>query len=149
MWSDFTMSEDIFRGTGVEISLPDRQAFLKIEETLTRIGVASRKEKHLFQSCHILHKRQRYAIVHFKEMFLLDGKPTTISEEDLGRRNKIATLLQDWKLCTIISKDPLSPLSPMSHIKVISWSEKPEWKLFPKYAIGAKKKPLDNSEEVM
>ena len=138
--------ENLFRGYGVEILLPDRQAFLKIEETLTRIGVASRSDKRLYQSCHILHKRQRYAIVHFKEMFALDGKPSNISEEDLGRRNKIAALLQDWNLCKVVSPEKLVPLAPMSYIKVISWNEKPDWKLFPKYAIGNKKKPLDNQE---
>lgn len=144
------MNEDsLFRGYGVEVTLPDRQAFLKIEETLTRIGVASRKEKHLYQSCHILHKRQRYAIVHFKEMFSLDGKDTNLSEEDIGRRNKIASLLEDWKLCSIIDKKVLTPLSPMSHIKVISWTEKADWKLFPKYAIGSKsKKTLDNQSVI-
>jgi len=136
--------DNLFRGYGVEVILPDRQAFLKIEETLTRIGVASRNEKHLYQSCHILHKRQRYAIVHFKEMFALDGKPTNITDEDIGRRNKIASLLQDWKLCTLAKTEALEPLAPMSYIKVISWGDKPNWKLFPKYAIGAKKKVVDN-----
>jgi hypothetical protein len=136
--------EDIFRGYGVEVELPDRQAFLKIEETLTRIGVASRLDKVLYQSCHILHKRQRYAIVHFKEMFALDGKPTNFSEDDIQRRNKIATLLEDWSLCKIINKARVSVVAPRSHIKVINYKEKNDWVLRPKYAIGAKKK-LDNS----
>jgi len=130
---------DVFRGFGVEVTLPDNQAFLKIEETLTRIGVASRKEKHLYQSCHILHKRGRYAIIHFKEMFALDGKPSNFSDEDKGRRNKIATLLEDWNLCKIVDKNNLNPVAPMSHIKVINFREKSDWTLFPKYAIGKRK----------
>jgi|SRR6478609_895347 hypothetical protein len=132
--------DDIFKGYGIEVNLPDDQSFLKIKETLTRIGVASRKDKHLYQSCHILHKRQRYAIMHFKELFALDGKPTNFSEEDKARRNKIAALLEDWKLLSVIDKGKLEPSAPMSHIKVINFKEKGEWTLLPKYAVGSKKK---------
>jgi hypothetical protein len=133
------MEEDIFKGHGIEVELPDAEAFLKIKETLTRIGVASRKEKHLYQSCHILHKRQHYAIVHFKELFSLDGKPTNFSDDDKSRRNKIASLLEDWNLLRIKDKSKLEPMAPMSHIKVINFKEKNEWQLLPKYAVGKKK----------
>lgn len=135
-------TEDIFKGLGVEIELPDRQSFLKIEETLTRIGVASKKDRKLYQSCHILHKKGRYSIIHFKEMFQLDGKPTSISSEDLARRNKIAHLLEDWNLCRIIDgqSEKLSDIAPMSHIKVLNYQEKNTWTLQPKYSIGSKRK---------
>lgn len=133
-------NEDIFKGFGIEILLPDAEAFLKIKETLTRIGVASRKEKHLYQSAHILHKRGHYAILHFKELFALDGKPTNFSDDDKARRNKITGLLEDWHLLTVKDKTKLEPQSPMSHIKVINFKEKNEWQLLPKYAVGSKKK---------
>ncbi len=134
------MDEDLFRGFGIEVTLPDEQAFLKIKETLTRIGVASKKEKHLYQSAHILHKRKRYIICHFKELFAMDGKPTNITEEDLSRRNKIAALLADWNLLTVINKTQLEPMAPMSQIKVINFKEKNEWILSAKYLVGSKRK---------
>lgn len=124
----------------VEVRLPDPQAFLKVKETLTRIGVASKKDKTLYQSCHILHKQGRYYLVHFKEMFMLDGKATDFSEEDRGRRNTIANLLSEWGLLTLAdenkSKDPLTPLNK---IKIISYTEKSEWNLVAKYSLGKKK----------
>ncbi len=121
----------------IEITFPERDDFLKIRETLSRIGVASRKEKELFQSCHILHKKGKYYIVHFKELFKLDGKPTNFDESDTGRRNTIVDLLRQWNLVTVV--DPTSiiePRAPLSQIKVIPFKEKPEWKLTPKYSIG-------------
>lgn len=116
----------------VEISEPDD--FLKVRETLTRIGISSRKEKRLFQSCHILHKQGRYFIVHFKELFLLDGKPSNLSENDVQRRNTIVTLLSDWGLVTPI--DPIGELAPLRQIKIIPWKEKENWILEAKYNIG-------------
>lgn len=106
------MNEDIFKGVGVEIELPSDDSFLKIKETLTRIGISSRKEKRLYQSCHILHKKGRYAILHFKELFILDGKQNTFTDEDLSRRNTIVNLLEEWELLKIIdsekTKNPVS-----------------------------------------
>jgi hypothetical protein len=123
----------------VEITFPEKDDFLKIRETLTRIGVASRREKELFQSCHILHKRGKYYIVHFKELFKLDGKPSTIDETDIGRRNSIVTLLEQWKLLTILDKDKVKePITPISQIKIIPFKQKSEWKLTSKYSIGTK-----------
>jgi len=131
---------DIFKGFGVEILLSDDEDFLKIKETLTRIGVASRKEKKLFQSCHIFHKQGRYAIVHFKEMFLIDGKESNFSEDDRARRNKIVQLLEDWGLIKVVNKGLIEePLASMSQIKVVSYKEKNDWKLETKYSIGRKK----------
>lgn len=124
----------------VEVRLPDPQAFLKVKETLTRIGVASKKDKTLYQSCHILHKQGRYYLVHFKEMFMLDGKATDFSEEDRGRRNTIANLLAEWELVTLV--DPAKsqePLTPLNRIKIISYTEKPEWNLVAKYSLGKKR----------
>ena len=121
----------------VECTLAEPDDFLKIRETLTRIGVASRKDKTLFQSCHILHKQGRYFIVHFKELFALDGKPTNISLNDLERRNTIAGLLDDWGLVEIIGDS--KPRAPLSQIKVLSFKEKDEWLLETKYNIGSKK----------
>lgn len=124
----------------VEVRLPDPQAFLKVKETLTRIGVASKKDKTLYQSCHILHKQGHYYLVHFKEMFMLDGKPTDFSEEDRGRRNTIANLLAEWELVTLV--DPTKsrePLTPLNRIKIISYTEKPEWNLVAKYSLGKKR----------
>jgi len=127
--------------TLVEIKISEEEDFLKIKETLTRIGVASRKEKKLYQSCHILHKQGKYYIVHFKEMFLLDGKPSNFSDEDKGRRNKIAELLQDWGLLKVVELEQIkSPLSPMSQIKIINHKEKSEWTLESKYNMGKRKK---------
>lgn len=125
----------------LEVRLKKEDDFLKVRETLMRIGVASRKDKRLYQSCHILHKRGKYYIVHFKELFALDGKPTDFDESDLGRRNTIANLLAEWGLVEIVlperSKDPVAPLS---QIKVIAYSEKHDWDLVTKYNIGNKKR---------
>lgn len=132
------MSYDI--GNMLEISFKETDDFLKIRETLTRIGVASRKDRTLYQSCHILHKRGKYYIVHFKELFALDGKETSISENDLGRRNSIARLLEEWELLTINDKiQSLDPIAPMSQIKVLPHRDKPEWNLVAKYNIGVSK----------
>ena len=121
----------------LEISFKEKDDFLKIRETLTRIGVASRKEKTLYQSCHILHKRGKYYLVHFKELFALDGKESSITENDLARRNAIARLLEEWDLLSILDEEKSSaPLAPMSQIKVLPHKEKPEWNLVAKYNIG-------------
>ena len=122
----------------LEITINEPDDFLKVRETLTRIGVASRKEKKLFQSCHILHKQGRYFIVHFKELFALDGKETNLSENDIARRNTIANLLNDWGLIEV--KGSVEPMAPLSQIKILSFREKDEWTLETKYNIGAKKK---------
>ena len=121
----------------LEVSLKQPDDFLKVRETLSRIGVSSRKEKKLYQSCHILHKQGKYYIVHFKELFALDGKEHNITENDIGRRNSIASLLSDWDLIGIDSVP--EPKAPLSQIKVISFKEKSEWELEPKYNIGKKK----------
>lgn len=132
--------DDIFRGCGVEIRLDKEEDFLKIKETLTRVGVASKKEKKLFQSCHILHKQGRYVIIHFKEMFVLDGKPSNFSEEDKGRRNRIVSLLNDWGLLRVLDDTLIeTPLASMNHIKVLNHKEKDEWVLESKYTMGRKK----------
>jgi len=135
------MNPDIFLGYGVEVLLKESDDFLKIKETLTRIGFASKKDKILYQSCHILHKQGRYSIVHFKELFALDGKPTDISENDLSRRNAIANLLNDWELLDLV--DELSTTIPapifISQIKILSHKEKKDWELVPKYNIGSRK----------
>ena len=121
----------------LEISFSENDDFLKIRETLTRIGVASRKDKTLYQSCHILHKRGRYYLVHFKELFALDGKESSITENDLARRNAIAKLLEEWDLLSILDEEQSStPLAPMSQIKVLPHKEKSEWNLVAKYNIG-------------
>lgn len=120
----------------LEVTLNEPDDFLKIRETLTRIGVASRKDQKLFQSCHILHKQGRYFIVHFKELFLLDGKPSNLIENDVERRNTIATLLADWGLITIINREVATPCAPLRQIKVIPFKEKNQWELCPKYNIG-------------
>ena len=122
----------------LEVSLKEPDDFLKVRETLSRIGVASRKNKTLFQSCHVLHKQGKYYIVHFKELFALDGKETNLSENDIARRNTIAKLLSDWGLIKIISE--LTECAPLSQIKVISFNEKSEWNLETKYNIGKKRK---------
>lgn len=132
--------QDIFRGIGVEVTLEDEDAFLKVRETLTRIGVSSRKEKVLYQSCHILHKQGRYAIVHFKELFALDGKMSTITENDVQRRNAIAKLLEEWGLVKIINFDVIEEnIAPLHQIKILSYKEKDDWQLVAKYNIGAKR----------
>ena len=120
----------------LECSLNEPDDFLKIRETLTRIGVASRKDQKLYQSCHILHKQGRYFIVHFKELFLLDGKPSNLVANDLERRNTIATLLADWGLVNILKSAQAQPLAPLRQIKVIPFKEKSQWELCPKYNIG-------------
>jgi hypothetical protein len=126
----------------VWVTLYDPADFLKVKETLTRIGVASRKDKKLYQSAHILHKKGQYAIVHFKELFALDGKETNFSDEDKGRRNTIAALLEEWGLVKIVNpKMVAEPKAPMSQIKVISFKEKGDWDLESKYSIGRTKKP--------
>ena len=122
----------------LEVGLAETDDFLKVRETLSRIGVASRKERKLYQSCHILHKQGRYFIVHFKELFALDGKPTNISVNDVERRNTIAGLLEDWGLVTMIGDS--HPRAPLSQIKVLSFREKSDWLLETKYNIGSKKK---------
>ena len=123
----------------LEVSLKDPEDFLKVRETLSRIGVASKKEKVLYQSCHILHKKGRYFITHFKELFALAGKEADFQDNDLQRRNTIAKLLSDWGLVDIISKD-VDDYAPLSQIKIISFKEKGEWELIPKYNIGKKVK---------
>jgi hypothetical protein len=133
---------DIFKGVGVEITLDNEDAFLKVRETLTRIGVSSRKEKVLYQSCHILHKQGRYVILHFKELFALDGKPSTITDNDIQRRNAIAHLLEDWGLLKILKEEKekiVENLAPLHQIKIIAFKEKNDWELISKYTIGKKK----------
>ena len=126
--------------TMVEVSLTNEDDFLKVRETLTRIGVASRKDQTLFQSCHILHKQGKYYIVHFKELFALDGKPTDFGESDIGRRNSIANLLSEWGLIKVVSPQSiLEPRVPISQIKILPFKEKDEWNLVPKYNIGKKR----------
>jgi len=122
----------------LEVTLNEPDDFLKVRETLTRIGVASRKDNKLYQSCHILHKQGRYFIVHFKELFLLDGKKSNLEENDIARRNTIATLMSDWGLVTIENKELAVPLAPLRQIKIISYKDKDQWELCPKYNIGNK-----------
>ena len=123
----------------VEVSLKQPDDFLKVRETLTRIGVASRKEKKLFQSCHILHKKGKYYIVHFKELFALDGKKANLSLNDVQRRNRIVQLLGDWGLVSISSKESIADVAPLSQIKVLAYRDKGDWTLESKYNIGKKK----------
>ena len=123
----------------IEVSLNEQDDFLKVRETLTRIGVSSRKEKVLYQSCHILHKQGRYYIVHFKELFALDGKPSNLSENDIQRRNAIANLLEEWGLVTILNPQVLvDNIAPLHQIKIIWFKEKDDWQLITKYNIGKK-----------
>ena len=123
----------------VEVSLKEKDDFLKVKETLTRIGVASRKEKTLYQSCHILHKQQKYYIVHFKELFAVDGKPFNFSDTDIARRNTIANLLAEWDLVGLVNPSKTEePTLPLNQLKILSFSEKEEWTLTPKYNIGKK-----------
>lgn len=125
----------------VEVQLQEQDDFLKVRETLTRIGVSSRKEKVLYQSCHILHKQGKYYIVHFKELFALDGKPSNITENDIQRRNAIANLLEEWGLVKILNRKVIEGnLAPIHQIKIISFKEKDGWELIPKYNIGKKDK---------
>jgi len=128
----------------VEVTLSNPDDFLKVRETLTRIGVASKKEKTLYQSCHILHKQGRYYIVHFKELFALDGKPSNITESDVARRNTIIKLLKEWELVDINEPDSVeNPTAPISQIKVLPFKDKEEWELTAKYNIGKKKSSTD------
>jgi hypothetical protein len=130
----------------LEVTIKQPDDFLKIRETLTRIGVASRKDKTLYQSCHILHKQGKYYITHFKELFALDGKKATLTENDIQRRNTISILLQDWNLIDIVDKSQAENKAPLSQIKVLPFKEKKEWNLSAKYNIG--KKIEENKEEV-
>ena len=139
MSEEISWSQDMM----LEVTLKEPDDFLKVRETLTRIGVASRKERKLYQSCHILHKRGKYYIVHFKELFALDGKPTNITSNDVQRRNRIAKLLLDWGLIEISSE--VTDLAPLNQIKVLSFQDKGDWTLESKYNIGKKKTPQEVS----
>ena len=139
MSDEISWSQDMM----LEVTLKEPDDFLKVRETLTRIGVASRKERKLYQSCHILHKRGKYYIVHFKELFALDGKPTNITSNDVQRRNRIAKLLSDWGLIEIGTE--VTDLAPLNQIKVLSFKDKGEWTLESKYNIGKKKQPQEVS----
>ena len=127
----------------IEISLGEPDDFLKVRETLTRIGIASRKEKKIYQSCHILHKQGRYYIVHFKELFALDGKHANLTQNDVQRRNRIVQLLVDWGLVDILNADKIQDIAPLNQIKVLSYKDKGDWILETKYNIGSKKKKTD------
>ena len=127
----------------VEVVLGEPDDFLKVRETLTRIGVASRKEKKIYQSCHILHKQGKYYIVHFKELFALDGKKTNLSLNDVQRRNRIVQLLSDWGLITVVNADQIADLAPLNQIKVLAFKEKNDWTLESKYNIGRKKTAVE------
>ena len=127
----------------VEISLNEHDDFLKVRETLTRIGVASRKEKKIYQSCHILHKQGRYFLVHFKELFALDGKHANLTSNDVQRRNRIAQLLSDWGLVEVLNTDQIKDIAPLNQIKVLAYRDKGDWILETKYNIGSKKKKND------
>lgn len=134
------MSMELFKGFGIPVELKNDDDFLKVRETLTRIGVASRKDKTLWQSCHILHKQGNYHIIHFKELFMLDGRPSDLTENDLARRNTIALLLEDWELLKVKTKDTIQAnVVDLSQIKILTHKEKPEWELKAKYSIGSKK----------
>jgi hypothetical protein len=130
----------------IEVKLNEPDDFLKVRETLTRIGVASRKEKKIYQSCHILHKQGKYYIVHFKELFALDGKHANLTVNDVQRRNRITHLLSDWGLITIVNEDLVTDIAPLNQIKVLSYKEKDEWILETKYNIGSKKKRGEETE---
>ena len=129
----------------VEVTLNEPDDFLKVRETLTRIGVASRKEKKLYQSCHILHKQGRYYIVHFKELFALDGKHANLTPNDVQRRNRIARLLSDWGLIAVVKEDAVVDIAPLNQIKVLAFKDKSEWILEQKYNIGKKVKPAEDT----
>jgi hypothetical protein len=122
----------------IKITLPTPDDFNKVKETLTRIGVASQTDKALYQSCHILHKRGEYYICHFKELFALDGKPSSLTDSDIARRNTIAKLLEEWGLLSIVNGEIIQNTAPLHHIKILSFKEKPDWKLVAKYTIGKK-----------
>ena len=130
----------------VEVVLGEPDDFLKVRETLTRIGVASRKEKKIYQSCHILHKQGRYYLVHFKELFALDGKHANLTLNDVQRRNRIAQLLADWGLVGIVDADKIQDIAPLNQIKVLAFRDKQEWILETKYNIGSKKKRTEEAE---
>jgi hypothetical protein len=130
----------------VEVSLNEPDDFLKVRETLTRIGVASRKEKKLYQSCHILHKQGKYYIVHFKELFALDGKNTNLTVNDIQRRNRIVNLISDWGLINVIDEEKIRDIAPLNQIKVLSYKDKSDWTLEAKYNIGSKKKRVEETE---
>jgi hypothetical protein len=135
------MSDNLFRGLGVEIRLKSEDDFLKVKETLTRIGVSSKKENILYQSCHILHKQGRYAIMHFKELFEMDGLESDISNTDVGRRNTIACLLEEWGLLDIVDEDKVEePQISLGKMKILPFKDKDDWELIPKYHIGNRKK---------
>lgn len=142
------MSEDLqwSKEDMIQVELKEPDDFLKVRETLTRIGVASRKEKKLYQSCHILHKKGQYYIVHFKELFALDGKRANLSLNDLQRRNRIVQLLSDWGLIVVTDAETIADSAPLSQIKVISYKDKGEWILESKYNIGRKRTPVEVSE---
>ena len=127
----------------IEVGLREPDDFLKVRETLTRIGVASRKEKKIYQSCHILHKQGKYYIVHFKELFALDGKKTNLSLNDVQRRNRIVQLLSDWGLISVVNAEQIADLAPLNQIKVLSFKEKNDWTLESKYNIGRKKTAVE------
>jgi len=129
----------------VEVTLNEPDDFLKVRETLTRIGVASRKEKKLYQSCHILHKQGRYYIVHFKELFALDGKHANLTPNDVQRRNRIARLLSDWGLIAVVKEEAVVDIAPLNQIKVLAFKDKSEWILEQKYNIGKKVKPAEDT----
>ena len=137
---------DIETSDLLEVTLQKPDDFLKVRETLTRIGVSSRAEKKLWQSCHILHKKGKYYIVHFKEMFALDDLPTSINSEDTGRRNTIACLLEEWGLVKIVDKAKITDKVPLNKIKILPYKEKNEWELCPKYHIGRSKKTMKPEE---
>lgn len=141
MSDEIKWSQDLM----LEVTLREPDDFLKVRETLTRIGVASRKERKLYQSCHILHKKGKYYIVHFKELFALDGKHTNISKNDLERRNRIAKLLSDWGLIEVVGELQEEDLAPLNQIKVLSYKDKGEWTLESKYNIGKKKQTAEVS----
>jgi hypothetical protein len=132
------MNGDVFRGLGVKVTLKNPDDFLKVMETLTRIGFASKKDKTLYQSCHILHKQGEYAIIHFKELFVLDGKYSDVTENDVARRNSIAKLLHEWGLVTIVPGQDVADVAPMSQIKVVAFKDKKDWTLSAKYTVGKK-----------
>jgi hypothetical protein len=139
MTIDETVYYDWTPDSMLEVEFPEPDNFLKIKETLTRIGIASRKERRLYQSCHILHKQGRYFLVHFKELFALDGKESNLTNNDVERRNTVAVLLQDWGLLKILKPTEAEPQASLSQIKVLAFKEKDEWDLVPKYNIGKKK----------
>ena len=142
MTEEISWSQDMM----LEVTLKEPDDFLKVRETLTRIGVASRKERKLYQSCHILHKRGKYYIVHFKELFALDGKHANLTLNDVQRRNRIAQLLADWGLVEIVDVEKIQQIAPLNQIKVLAYKDKQDWILETKYNIGAKKKKTEETE---